>query len=111
MLLLAEGIEQHRVVEVQPLSPSADLALFLGELGLLAHDVASSVEVIDVEELLLVRAAKPLVCLDDVLHCRVVDALVVGDPHLVFTKDLVHIDVIYAITVRDLLIRAVLRLF
>ena len=111
MLLLAEGIEKYRVVEVQPLSPPTDLALLLRELGLIAYDMASTVEVIDVEELLLVRAAKALVCLDDVLHCGVVDALVVRDPHLVFTEDLVHIDVIYAITVRDLLVWALLRLF
>ena len=73
--------------------------------------MAGAVEVIDVQELLFVRAAKTLVCLDDVLHCGVVDALVVRDPHLVFTEDLVHIDVIDAIAVRDLLVGALLRLF
>ena len=77
-------------------------------LGILADNVACPLQVLNVQELLLVGTSLALESLDNVLHRRIVNVLVVRDPHLVLAQDLVHINEVDSITVADFLVRAVL---
>jgi hypothetical protein len=70
--------------------------------------MAGSLEVLDIEKLLFVSASLPFKGLYDVLDGSVVNVLVVRDPHLVFPKDLVHVDEVDPVRVADLLVRAIL---
>ena len=77
-------------------------------LRVFAENIARALEVINFQKLLFICAAISLKSFDDVLNGGVVDASVVRNPHLVFSKNFVHVNVVYSFTVANLFVKAVL---